>query len=279
MPLDRTWLLGVARHERDGFGRTVQYTPPDRWELPTQLGDWRAKDVLAHLSSSEVAIASVLNEEPPAEFEAYLKESGARPSSLDEFMNGFNASTVAKRADSTPRSLALEWGNAADLWLARASRFADDDWGRNVTWAVEEIPRHAIVQSRVAEWWVHGEDIRAAVGLPTRLEHEPIFVINDYAVRQLTFRLGQEGLSFPGRSVQIDLDGPGEGSWRRGLSRGYRPDPKGEPDAYIEGRGIAFALVAARRVDPDLYLYDGDLQVGGDVDLARTVLRNLRYGA
>src|SRR6266545_840018 len=276
MPLDRTWLLGVARHERDGFSRTIQYTPPDRWEAPTQLTDWRAKDVLAHLAASEVAIAAILNEEVPAEFEEFLKATGARPSSLDEFMNGFNERSVANRLDATPRSLALDWGHAADLWLARASRFVQDDWVKDVTWAVEEIPRHAVVQSRVAEWWVHGEDIRAAVGLPARLEHEPIFVINDYAIRQLTFRLGQDGLSFPGRSVQIDLDGPGEGSWRRGLARGERPDPDRPPDAYIEGRGVAFALVAARRIDPDDYLYEGDLLIGGDVDLARTVLRHLR---
>jgi hypothetical protein len=49
MVLDREWLLGVARQEREALGRTIQYTRPDAWEHPSP---WRGRplaDVLSHL--------------------------------------------------------------------------------------------------------------------------------------------------------------------------------------------------------------------------------------
>jgi hypothetical protein len=51
MDIDRDRMLAIARHERDALGRTVQYTPPDRWEAESPCEVWRVKDVLAHLAA------------------------------------------------------------------------------------------------------------------------------------------------------------------------------------------------------------------------------------
>ena len=70
--------------------------------------------------------------------------------------------------------------------------------------------------------------------------------VNDMAIRMLPWALGQAGLSFPGRSIQVDLEGVGEGTWHWGLEPRTSP-PQDKPDAFINGRGTAFALVAGRR--------------------------------
>ena len=49
------------------------------------------------------------------------------------------------------------------------------------------------------------------------------------------------------------------------------------PDASVAGRGYPFALVASRRIPSERFLADGTLVVAGDEDLARTVLRNIRF--
>jgi hypothetical protein len=95
-------------------------------------------------------------------------------------------------------------------------------------------------------------------------------------IRMLPYALGQAELSYPGASVQIDLSGMGEGSWHRGLSPGGSPPDDKKPDAWIEGRALAFALVAGRRIAADTYLDDGDLVVGGDEELAVAILRHIR---
>jgi hypothetical protein len=94
-------------------------------------------------------------------------------------------------------------------------------------------------------------------------------------IRMLPYALGLAGLSFPGASVRVDLEGMGGGSWHWGLSAGESPDEDKKPDAFIEGRALAFALVAGRRVAATSYLDDGNLVIGGDEELAIAVLDNL----
>jgi hypothetical protein len=128
----------------------------------------------------------------------------------------------------------------------------------------------------VTEWWFHGEDILAGGGNPARLEHPPIFCVNDFAVRLIPYALGLAGQTLHGRSVQIDLESVGGGSWHRGLAPRETPPPGKVPDALIRGDGYAFALVAGRRVPAEFYLAEGILLTGGDDALAELVLQHLR---
>lgn len=271
--MDREELLGVAQFEREALGRTIQYTPHDRWEADSACAGWRNRDVIAHLAASEAAAAESLAGEDPAE----VQEFRAAHDDVDPTLDEFNEFSVAKRRETPFRQVVLEWGQAADLFLVRAAKVSDEDWtGRRVWWFAGEIPIRYLVQSRVAEWWIHGEDVRAGAGLPVRLEHWPIYTVIDLSVRMIPYALSLAGLSHPNRSVQIGLQGAGEGTWHYGLAPRYVPPEGKRPDAYIEGRSYAFALVAARRVPAELYLDDGTLVIGGDEAVALDVLDTIR---
>jgi uncharacterized protein (TIGR03083 family) len=273
VPLERIWLLGTARAEREALGRTIQYTDPGMWDRESVSPGWRNRDIVAHLAASEVAAAAVVAGEVPVEFEEFLKAREGTSLSVDEF----NAAAVERRAGEPFRSVVREWGSAADLFLARAAKVPPEEWAtRRVTWMAGDIGISYLVQSRVMEWWFHGEDIRAGGDNPPRLEHPPIFCVNDLAVRTIPYALGLAGYSFPGRIVKIDLEAVGGGTWRRGLAPREQPDPNKEPDAIIVGRAHAFALVAGRRVPAEYYLAQGTLQTGGDDALAELVLQHLR---
>lgn len=273
MTLDRNWLLGVARAEREALGRTIQYTPPDRWEAPSPREGWRVRDVLAHLAASEVAAASIISDETAAELEEYTK-SLDDPRKLDA--DGFNSWAVARRTESSVVPLAVEWGKSADLLLVRAATTGEEDWNkRELRWLREELPVGYFLQSRVCQWWVHGEDVRTGAGLPPRMEHPPIFCVNDLAVRLIPYTISRDATSYQDKSVLIELEAVGEGRWHQGLEGGYVPPKEKEPDATIIGRAHAFALVASHRADLDLCLYDGILNMGGDLRIAEAVLRNI----
>jgi len=92
----------------------------------------------------------------------------------------------------------------------------------------------------------------------------------------LPYSLGRAGLAFPGRSVKVDLEGVGEGSWHWGLAPRESPAEDKKPNAFVQGRATAFALVAGRRVPASAFLDDGNLVVGGEEDLAIAVLEHLR---
>jgi uncharacterized protein (TIGR03083 family) len=273
MTLDRMWLLGVARAEREALGRTVQYTAPEAWDNDSPCEGWRVRDVLAHLAAAEVAAAALLGGETATEIEEFAKTVNGDEVTLD----GFNNWAAGRRAEVSVHSVALEWGRAADLLLARASKTTAEDWDdRRVPWFGADLRTGDFIQLRVTEWWVHGSDILTGGLLPPRQEHPPIYCVNDLAVRLIPYALSLKGLSFPERSVGIDLKAVGGGSWHQGLGAGYSPPEKKRPDAIISGRGHAFAEVAAGRADADLCLYDGILLLGGDVQLGETVLKSLR---
>jgi uncharacterized protein (TIGR03083 family) len=273
MTLDRPWLLATARYEREALGRTIQYTPPDRWELDSVSPGWRNRDIVAHLAGSEVAAAATLADEVSAEMEEFLKGREGEPYTLDDL----NEFMVRRRANEPFRSVVSEWGRAADLFLARASKITAEEWTtRKVTWTTGEIGVSYLVQSRVVEWWLHGEDILAGGGNPPRLEHPPIFCVNDLAIRSIPYALALAGLSFRGKSVKVDLDAVGGGSWHWGLAPRETPPEGKTPDALITGRAHAFALVAGRRVPAEYYLAQGILQTGADDALAETILLHVR---
>ena len=225
MTLDRRWLLGVARAEREGLGRTIQYTPPEYWESESPVEDWRLlRDVLAHLAANEVSAAALVGDEEATELEEYRK---SLPRGEVFSAGGFNHWAVDRRAELEHVSLALDWGRAADLLLARASKLTDEDWRSSVvTWLAGDIKVGYLVQSRVAEWWVHGEDFRTGGRLPPRLVHEPIFVTNDLAVRMIPYALEVAGVTFSGRTVRIELAAMGGGTWHQGCLLYTSPSPR-----------------------------------------------------
>ena len=271
MTLDRKRLLGVAQAEREALGRTIQYTEPEAWDRASRLDGWRNRDVVAHLAASDAVAAAALGEEPAPEVEEFLK-SEAAPT-----VDAFNRFTVERRAEAPFRAVVSEWGQNADAMLARASAIPDEQWAvKRVSWVAGEIPARYLLQSRVMEWWVHGEDIRAGAGNEPRREHWPIYCTNDLAIRTLPWALGLAGLTYVGKSVEFVLDGSGGGTWHYGLAPRELPGPDKAPNAVVEGRGDRFAQVAARRVPPDVFVADGTLVLSGDADLAVTVLTHIR---
>ncbi len=272
MTIDRTQMLGIARAERERLGRTMQYAAPDAWDAESLCAGWRNRDIVAHLAAQDTAAAQLLAGEPATEFDLFRQ---ANDGGL--WVNGFNEWAIKVRDDVPTRQLITDWGKAADAFLVLAARLSDDDWRtRKVEWVAGEIGVRYLVQSRIIEWWFHGEDIREGSGLDENPQHWPVYLTNDLAIRMLPWALGRAGVSFPGRSIQVDLEGVGEGTWHWGLEPRTTPPEDKKPDAFIDGRGTAFALVAGRRVAADAYLDDGDLVVGGDEALAIVVLEVLR---
>ncbi len=271
MTLDRTTTLGIAHAERARLGRTIQYAPAATWEADSVCEGWRNRDLVAHLAAQDTAAAQLVAGEPAVELDAFREANDG-----ELWVNGFNEWAVRTRAELPARQVIADWGRAADAFLALGARLDEEEWRtKRVDWVAGEIGVRYLVQSRVIEWWLHGEDLRESAGLEENPQHWPVCLTSDLAIRMLPYSLGRAGLSFPGRSVQVDLEGVGEGSWHWGLAARETPAEDHKPDAFVQGRGLAFAMVAGRRHEAASFLDEGSLVVGGDEDLARAVLDHL----
>ncbi len=277
MAIGRERMLGIAHAERERLGRMIQFAEPDTWELPSAAPGWWNRDVMAHLAAGDTAAAQLVAGEPAEELEEYRRELGDDPFSVD----GWNAWTVGRRSGTETREILDTWGRAAEAFLVYAAGVDDDEWrDARYPWIAGDIALTYLVQSRVVEWFLHGEDMRAtngvAQGWQIGWQHWPVYLTIDLGVRMLPWALGEIGRDLRGRSVQIDVSGSGEGSWHRGLGVGEVPDPDRKPDALIVGRAPQFALVAGKRLDPDDVLASGNVVLGGDVELADLILRTIR---
>jgi uncharacterized protein (TIGR03083 family) len=275
--IGREALLGMAHAERQRLGRMIQFAEPETWELPSAAAGWWNRDVMAHLGAGDTAAAQLVAGEAAEELAAYREQLGEESFTVD----GWNAWTVARRAGSETRELLDVWGRAAESLLEYAARLDDDEWrDARYPWIAGDIAPKYLLQSRVIEWFLHGEDMRAtngvAQGWQIGWQHWPVHLTIDLAVRMLPWALGQIGVDLRGRSVQVDVSGAGEGSWHWGLGAGEVPDPDHKPDALIVGRAPQFALVAGKRLSPDDVLAAGTVVLGGDVDVADLILRTIR---
>jgi uncharacterized protein (TIGR03083 family) len=270
---DRTTLLAIAHAERQRLGRTIQYAEPQTWEQPSALPGWWNRDVMAHLAAQDTAAAQVVKGDPPEELEEYKAQLGDEPFTVD----GFNAWAVARRAGLPTREILVTWGKAADAFLAYQGQLSDEDWQRErFPWFAGDIAARYLVQSRVIEWWIHGEDMRATNGLGPEYQHWPIHLTIDMGIRMLPWALGQAALDLTGSSVEVDVEGAGGGRWHWGLGPGEVPPADKKPDTTIVGRAPILALVAARRIPADDALASGNLVAGLDADLGGTILRHIR---
>ena len=273
MTIDREMLIGLAHAERQRLGRMIQFADPSSWEAPSACEGWWNRDVMAHLAAQDTAAAQLMKGDPPVEIDEYRAQLGAEPFTVD----GFNTFAVNRRSGLETREILTTWGQAADAFLAYGALLSDDDWSsRRVPWLSGDISARFLVQSRIVEWWVHGEDMRAGNGLGPMPQHWPVHLTADLGIRMLPWALARASLSLPGRSVQVDLEGMGYGSWHWGLAPDETPRAGAKPDATITGRAVPFALVAARRLPADEVLDGGSLVVGGDAALGETILRHIR---
>ena len=273
MSLDREQLLGVAHAERQRLGRMIQYAEPATWDQPSAADGWWNRDVMAHLAAGDTLAAQLVAGEPATELEEFNRDHEG--SSFD--IDAFNAWTVNRRSGAETREILTTWGLAAESFLSHAASLSDEDWAeRRFDYVAGPIAARYLVQTRVVEWFLHGEDMRATNGLGPQYQHQPVNLTIDLAVRMLPWSLGRAGHDLSGLSVKVDVEGAGEGSWHWGLGSGEVPAGRKKPDATIRGRAPQLALVAGQRLKPDDALLSGAVVLGGDRDTADLVLRNLR---
>jgi uncharacterized protein (TIGR03083 family) len=271
--MDREELLGIAYAERQRLGRMIQFADPGSWEEPSASEGWWNRDVMAHLAAGDTIAAQLAAGEPTDELDAFRDQLGDATFDID----AFNASTVNRRSGLDTREVLTMWGQAAESFLAHCATLSDADWDdRRFEYVAGPIAARYLIQTRIVEWWLHGEDMRATNGLGPQWQHWPIYLTVDMAVRMLPWSLGRAGLDLSGLSVKVSLEGAGQGSWHWGLGSGEVPRRGGKADAQLSGRAPQLALVAGQRLKVDDVLFSGNVVLGGDRELSELVLRTLR---
>lgn len=177
---------------------------PDDWDRPTVAGDWRVRDIAAHLLDVDLRRIA-------ASRDGHLLPAGAPIASdrdLLRFINDINASGVAFSRRLSPRLI-------VDLLAVTG------DW---VTDLVEQLPPHAPATFAVSwagesasenwmdvgrdytERWHHQMQIRDATGRPRLLDPRWMEPLLDISVRALPYAY-RDVSAVHGTSVTLEVHG------------------------------------------------------------------------
>lgn len=243
---------------------------PGDWERPTVAGSWRVRDVVAHLVDTDLRRVSAQRDGhhgPPPEAPV------ASYRDLVGFLNELNRQWVQASKRLSPQVL-LDLVRASGAACARVLADADSMAPAlyPVAWAGESRSLMWMDVGRdYTEKWHHQQQIRDAVGAPLLLEARwtrPLFQLSVRALPR-----AYSGVEAPaGTAVQVDIGGPGGGSWH--LTR--------DGAVWTLAEGVAEAPAATVRLTPDQawrLLYNAlpsearsDLIITGDARLAEPLL-------
>jgi uncharacterized protein (TIGR03084 family) len=246
-------ILTALEQQHSELASLLDHLDDDGWQRPTRCEGWTVADVVLHLSQTdELALASA--EDRFAE-------------GLDVLAGGLDQQGTVD--DGAAAMVANERGlpNAAILarWRTGAAAVRDalgaSDLHRRVVWVAGQLSIQTLATTRLAECWIHTDDIADALGvaqeLTDRLEH-----IARLAWRTLPYAFARDGRELAG-PVAFDLRAPSGNRWH------FVPDT--QPATVIEGAGTDLCLVAARRVAPeDTSLHGTGPDVRAVLELVRT---------
>jgi uncharacterized protein (TIGR03084 family) len=225
------------------------------WQRPSRCEGWTVADVLLHLvQTDELACASIAGRFEAVGGFARGTDAAEPASSVD-----VAADRMVESQRGEPGSvLAARW-RAGTIELRRSLRGCDPH--RRLPWVAGELSARTLATTRLAESWIHGGDIAAALGEQV-VPSDRLWHIARLAWRTLPYAFATAGRTLTG-PVAFDLRGPDGEPWAF--------VPEEDPRTVVRGEADQLCLVAARRVAPG----DTDLRADGPdagpvLDLVRT---------
>lgn len=223
------------------------------WRRPV-LRDLDVQGLVGHLTGVEEDVHRSLAGDPAVAGADHI--ASTQPAAL-------------RQAGRSPAQTRAEWRAAAGetLRLAGAPGALEATAGLHGMW----LPVSALLVVRAFELWTHGNDIRAAAGLPQSVPDPATLRLMTTLVAGLLPRAAElAGLREP-VDVRLVLTGPGGGSWdvpmgeRRVPAEGRPVEP---PRVSIVADAVAFCRLAGGRLAPA----DLDAHVTGDAGSVAEVL-------
>jgi uncharacterized protein (TIGR03083 family) len=203
--LSRTEWLDLA----DRFYRHLDVTcaglTASAWERPTSYLGWRARDVLAHMTSAmPVNFREVLSRA--------LADDPAAPREFDTFRR--NAREVRHRRATTVARLLNEFQRELDSIMGVYRRVSDVEWEKPAWFFVGRVRVRTLFLAQFADNVFHERDLLRANGRWKGLDAEYAGPLVDWFLRELRPAMFRPERARDLRAVmRYRLRGPGGGDW------------------------------------------------------------------
>lgn len=272
MSVRKDELVALLAREWSQIADLLAGLDDEQWSRPALPG-WDVHDVVAHLIGTERMLtgaalpSAVPDSEPAGEPADHVRNDIGR---VNEAWVG--ALRPLSNADLLAEFRAVTAQRLAALTAMTAGDFDAPSWT-----PVGDATYARFMQVRVFDCWMHEQDIRAAIGVAGHEDGEVARQALDEVVVALGYIIGKRGRAPDGSSVLIRLSGP----IRRDLhvvvqGRAAVVDAlDGPPTASLTLSSSLFLRLAGGREDAQAAL--AEIELGGDIDLARQLATNLAF--
>ena len=232
----------------------------DDWATQSLCPAWSVHGVVSHLAGIEMALSGWTPEgDKPAPFQQ-----------IPPFMAEAKGWSGAKLLARFEQILA---GRKTELRALSDADFAATSW---TPVGVQTYGRFMAV--RVFDFWVHEQDIRVPVGHEGHLSGPAAEMSLDEVRQSFGYIAGKKAGVPDGQSVTVHLTGPITADLSAEvLGRARVVEQLAHPTAEMTTDFLTFMLLACGRIDPEVPIAAGKVQLSGDLTLAGQLARNLRF--
>ncbi|MFE9677820.1 sterol carrier family protein [Streptomyces sp. NPDC006259] len=243
----RTAVLAQLGNVREA----VRTLAPEQFALPTRLGEWTVRELVAHVGMAVTAVGRSLDLPEPAKADATLLDWPFATSASASAIDAFTRRLSADHPDLDAYLTAVEQGLVEQLDAHPGSRLLETNAGA--------LPLSDYLVTRAVELVVHTDDLNAAVpGLDIPQDRQALAAATRLLADALAVRApgGATEVRVPPYAVVQCVEGPRH--------------TRGTPPNVVETDPLTWVRLACGRLTWQAAVEEGKVGAsGGRADLAR----------
>jgi uncharacterized protein (TIGR03083 family) len=268
--LDKSEVLSGLFGTWDSLDQLLSGLSEQQWQAATPLPGWCVHNVVAHIVGTESMLQGLKT--PDADIDL---------TTLDHVRNGVGAANEAwvRHLSSESEAALLQRLRSVTTDRRKSlSATSVDEWNAPMPTPVGLESLGRFMRVRLFDCWMHEQDIRDAVGLPSsvaELSGPAARLSLDEIAATMGFVVGKLGKAPEGSRVAIELTGTLARTIRVAVDgRAQVVDDFGglDPTASIRLDGLRFARLAGGRTDDT-----AGVELGGDAEAAARIVEHLNF--
>lgn len=236
------------------------------WQRATDCPGWTVQDNVAHLLGTELSLLGEPAPELAAAHPHVRNDLGRANEAWVEHFRGHTGDAVLKRFAET-----------SERRLAALRAMSEQEMATPTESPVGELPYREFMGIRLMDSWVHEQDIRHSLERPGGFDAARVGVVIDRLLRPLGYVVAKRVQPPEGSvlAVRITDPVPRVHAVRFAEGKGRVVDAADEAVSTVSLTPSLLERLVAGRWSGDRGLEYGHVVIDGDVELGRTLVRNL----
>lgn len=261
------WIVSALDDTWGDTYRLISAMDDREFAAATPCPGWSVGDVVSHLIGFELMLAG----------EPLPPTPDIRPDYVKNDIGAINEGFVVERRTRTRDDVVQEFHRVTTAAVVRLQSLSEEQW-EVVGWSPEgNAPYHRFMETRLLDSWIHLQDIRDAIAMPSDDHGVGEEVVLNRFEAALPFVVGKRAKAPEGTRVRFNISGHSARSTDIVVAdgRAKAADSPGEPDVEITTPAPLFWRRCAGRISAESFLRASATDVRGDRQLAVAIADGL----